>query len=126
MDSTGPVSGFACTYAKGGLQVDHKDLAVTDLAGAGRAGDGGDGVVDPLVRQGDFDLQLGQEGNGVFGAAIDFRMPFLAAIAAHFRHGQAGNADLGQGEAHIVEAMRLDDGGNEFHGPVSSRKRVNG
>ena len=44
-------------------------------------------------RDRDFDLQLGQEAHGVFGAAVDFRVALLAAVALDLGHGQAVHAD---------------------------------
>jgi hypothetical protein len=39
----------------------------------------------------------------------------LATVAFDFRHGEAGDADLAEGVAHVVELERLDDGDDEFH-----------
>ena len=55
--------------------------------------DGGDHIVGAFVGHGHFDLQLGDEGDGVFRAAIDFLVALLAAIAAHFGHGHAFDAE---------------------------------
>ena len=54
-------------------------LAVADLAGVGGLDDGLDGRLDLRVGQDDFDLDLGQEIHGVFAAAIDLGVAFLAA-----------------------------------------------
>ena len=78
-------------------------------------------------RDRDFDLDLGQEAHGVFGAAIDFRMALLPAISFDFRHRETVNADGGQGVADFFEFEWLDDRHNNFHGsyprlgPVETR-----
>ena len=46
-----------------------EDLAVADLAGLGGAGDGIDDLVDLVGGDSHFDLELGQEADGVFRAA---------------------------------------------------------
>ena len=99
--------------------IQHKNLAVADPSRARGAGDGGDGILHPLVRQRHLDLELGQEGNGVFGAAIDFGMALLAAITAHLGHRHAVHADFGERQADAVQAVRLDNGDDEFHAAQS-------
>src|SRR5687768_3487590 len=97
------------------LEADDEDLAVTDLAGLGRADDGFDGLVDLIGSDRDLDLDLGQEAHGVFGAAIDFRMAFLTAIPLHFRHREAVNADRSQRVADLFEFEWLDNSHDDFH-----------
>src|SRR5580704_2286631 len=98
------------------VEVDHEDLAVADLAGLGSRGDGVDGLVDLVGRDGHFDLDLGQETHGIFGAAIDFRMALLAAISLDFSHRETVNANGGQGVPDFFEFEWLDDRHNDFHG----------
>src|SRR5689334_18859469 len=97
------------------VEIDDEDLAVADLAGFGRGGDGIDGLVDLLGGDRDFDLDLGQETHGVFGAAIDFRMPLLSAVSLDFRHRETVNANGGQGVPDFFELEWLDDRHNDFH-----------
>src|SRR3954453_11164367 len=98
------------------VEVDDEDLAVADLAGLGSGGDGVDGLVDLIGGHGDLDLDLGQEANGIFGAAIDFRVTLLAAITFDFRHRETVNANGGQGVTDFFEFEWLDDRHNNFHG----------
>src|SRR5438128_12678392 len=98
------------------VEVDDEDLAVADLAGFCSRGDRVDGLVDLVRIDGDLDLDLGQEAHGVFGAAIDFRVAFLPAVALDFRHRQTVNADGGQGVTDFFEFEWLDDRHNNFHG----------
>src|SRR6266487_3660768 len=107
--------GFAGADAHRVLETEHEDLAVADLAGLGRAGDGFGDFVDLVSGDRDFDLELGQEAHGIFGAPIDFGMALLAAIPLDFSDGQP--------VADLVELEWLDDGHDEFHenpplGPV--------
>jgi hypothetical protein len=39
----------------------------------------------------------------------------LAPVALDLGDGEAGNADLAERVAHVVELERLDDGDDEFH-----------
>src|SRR3546814_18907133 len=61
--------GFAGTDADGLFQVDHEDLAVADLAGVGRLGDGLDDAIELIVSDGTVDFYLRQEVDEVFGTA---------------------------------------------------------
>ena len=97
-----------------------EDLAVADLAGAGRAFDGLDHAVDDRVVDRGFDLHLGQEVDHVLGAAVQLGVALLAAEALDLGHRDALHADGAQGFAHFVELERLDDGGHHLHGLFSS------
>src|SRR4051812_42252227 len=44
--------------AHGALERDHEDLAVADVAGAGRFADGAEGALHELVRDGDLEADL--------------------------------------------------------------------
>src|SRR3982074_2055356 len=98
------------------VEVDDEDLAVADLSGFCRSGNGFDGLLDLVGIDGDLDLDLGQEADRVFGAAIDFRMALLPAISLHFRHRETMNANGGQGVTDFFELEWLDDRHNNFHG----------
>ncbi|MNT35298.1 hypothetical protein D3C72_1713210 [compost metagenome] len=62
-----------------------------------------------------LDLDLGEEVDDVFGAAVELGMPLLAAKSLHLGHRQPGHADVSQGFTHLVELERFDDGGNLLH-----------
>src|SRR5476649_698383 len=102
--------GFAGTDANSLFQIDHKDLAVTDLAGVGRLGYRLDNPVKILVVNGDINLHLGQEVDHVFRAAIQLGVTLLPTEAFDLSNGNALHADLGQRLAHVVQLERLDDG----------------
>src|SRR6185312_8820466 len=98
------------------VEVDDEDLAVADLAGLGSGCDGVDGLVDLIRGHADLDLDFGQEAHGIFGAAINFRVALLAAVAFDFRHRETVNANGGQGVTDFFEFEWLDDRHNNFHG----------
>ena len=82
------------------------DKVVETITSTAKTGQIGDGKI----------FEFGQEVRRVFGAAIDLGVAALAAVALDFGHGEAGNADLAERVAHVVELERLDDGDDEFHG----------
>src|ERR1044072_2546672 len=92
-----------------------EDLAVADLAGLGRCRDGLDCPVDEFRCNRDFDLELRQEADCIFGAAIDFGVPLLAPVALHLGYGQPLNTDRRKGFADLIELERLDNGHHNFH-----------
>src|SRR4051812_33640516 len=75
------VVGLAGADAHGARDVGDEDLAVADLSGFRRRGDGVDDAVGLVVRDRYFDPHLGQEMHGIFGAAINFGVALLPAIA---------------------------------------------
>src|SRR5205823_7735966 len=60
----------------------NEDLAVADLSRLSRFHDRIDDFVAGFVRHHDFDLQLGNEVDAVFSAAIRFLLSFLSPEAA--------------------------------------------
>ena len=97
------------------LDVENEDLAVADLAGAGRLLDGFDDLIEQVVLDRCFDLYLGQEINDVFGATVKFGMSFLTAEPLDLGDGNALHANGGERFTHLVKLEWLDDGSNEFH-----------
>src|SRR5215813_3308284 len=92
-----------------------EDLAVTDLAGLGGRNDGFDHGSHAIGRHRHFDADLRQEVHGVFGAAVDFGVSFLAAVARDLARSHALHAERDQRVAHVLELERLDDGDDQFH-----------
>ena len=90
------VVGFPSADANRVLDCRDEDLAVTDLASLGGALDGGERLVDLGAWHDDFDFDLRQEADGVFGTAIDFRMPLLTAVAFDLGDRHALQAKIGQ------------------------------
>ena len=81
-------------------------------------------MIASTVGHDDFHLHLGQEIDHVLGATIKFGVALLPAEALHFRHGEPGNADLGEGLAHFVQLERLDHGFDAFHKALHVRTPV--
>ena len=108
--------GFAGADAQRMVDRRDEDLAVADLPGTRVRGDDLDRLVGDVGGDRDFDAQLGQEVHDVFGAAIDFGMSLLAAVALDLGHRHAVDADGRQCLAHLVKLERFDDRDDEFHG----------
>ncbi len=102
--------GFAGADANGVLYGGDKDLAVTNLAGAGGGHDSGDDPVDVSGGNGGFNLDLWQEVYGVFGATVDLGVTLLAAVTFDFGDGHALNAKVGQGLPDLLQLEGFDDG----------------
>ena len=95
---------------------DGENLAVADLAGLGRVADRLGDLVGLFLGDGDLDADLRQEVHRVFGAAIDFGVALLPAVAFDLGDGHALDADAEQGVADLLELERLDDGNDQLHG----------
>jgi hypothetical protein len=95
--------------------IAHKNLAITNLACAGRRLDGFQGSWREVISNNQFDLDLRQKINNVFGPAVKFRVAFLAAISLGLQHGHALYADFLKGFLHFVELKGFDDGFDFFH-----------
>src|SRR6476646_26162 len=90
-------------------------LAVADPAGLGRLEDhldhrGGVDVVDEHLHP-----DLGHEVDGVLRAAVDLAVPALATVPAGLADRHTGDPEGLQGLLHLLELVRLDDGGDELH-----------
>src|SRR5262245_17169145 len=79
--------GLAGADAHRALDPVHENLAVADLSGLGGIGDRLHDLLDLIVVDCDVEAYLGQEIHGVFGAAIDFLVSLLAAVALDLGNG---------------------------------------
>src|SRR3569623_705321 len=109
-------AGLAGADAGDREKVEHEDLAVADAARLGARADGRNDAVGLSVIDCDLDLELGKEVHRIFGAAVDFGMALLAAIAFDFGHGHAVDVERIQRLTHLLKPGRLDDCDHEFHG----------
>src|SRR5690349_13826172 len=75
---------YAGADAHGGLDVDDENLAVADGAGVGGVANGLDDPVGIVGRHHNRDADLGHQVRLIFGATVDFRVPFLTAVAPRF------------------------------------------
>jgi len=109
------VAGFLGADADGVFGGVDEHLAVADLAGLGGLDDDVNGRADQVVRDDHFDFDLGQKINGVFAAAVNLRVPLLAAEALDLGDGHALKADVIQGVFDLGEFVRFDDCFDFFH-----------
>src|SRR3982751_5283128 len=114
--SDGVVVDFAGADAHHLLDRRHEDLAVTNLPGLGGLDDRLNATFDVAVLHDYLELDLGQEVDDVFGAAIQLGVTLLAAETLDLGDGQTGHADLPEGLAHFLELERFDDRSDLFHG----------
>ena len=70
---------------------------------------------DQVVGHGQLDLHLGDEVDGVLGAAVHLGVPLLAAEAADLGDGHAVQLLLGQRVFDVVELEMPDNGLDLFH-----------
>src|SRR5690606_39040573 len=107
--------GLAGANADGLFEIEDEDLPVADLSGVGRLLDRFDDLLEQLLLDGDFDLDLGEEIDDVLCAPVQFGVSLLPAEALDLGDGDALYADGGEGLPHLVKLERLDDRGYEFH-----------
>src|SRR5262245_60743132 len=103
---------FAGADADAVLERQDEDLAVADLAlvaGASGLDDRLDRRLDELVVDGDLQLHLAQQVDGVLVAAVDLGVALLAAEALDVADGQADDLDFVERFLDRLELRRLDD-----------------
>src|SRR6185436_16241833 len=83
------LAGFAGADAHHLLERRDEDLAVADLAGAGRCLDGFDHALDDRVVDRRLDLHLGQKVHHVLGAPVQLRVALLPTEALDLGHRDA-------------------------------------
>src|SRR5215470_5267549 len=66
-----------------------ENLAVADLPGPRRRRDGLDDLIGAIAGDRHFNAELGQEADGVLGAAVDLAMSLLTAVAFDLGDGHA-------------------------------------
>src|SRR5260370_34008683 len=96
------LSAFVITDADRVIHARNKNLAITNLASACRAHNGLDRLLHHGVREHHLQLDLGQQVHGIFPSAIKFGVPLLSAVAAHFHHRHALDADVMERRFHSV------------------------
>src|SRR5713226_8956180 len=101
--------------ANGLIDGENEYFPVANFAGLGRADDRRHRRVHAVVRQDQFDFDLGQEIDGVFAAAVDLGMTLLATETLDFTHGHALDPRRAQGILHFFQLERFNDGFNFFH-----------
>src|SRR5579864_4681372 len=96
-------------------ELSHEDLAVAHFAGARGLHDGVDHLLGEGVGNRDLDAGLGYELDGVLRAPVHLGVAALPAETAHLADREAPHPDIAQNVAHLIQAVRLDDGGDQFH-----------
>ena len=77
--------------------------------------------IHDAVGNDDFDFDLGEEINDIFGAAIKLGMALLPSKAFRFGDGDAGHSRFVKRFFHFIELEWLDNRLNFFHRRVSRR-----
>src|SRR5258707_1526065 len=107
--------GFAGTDAPCMVERSDENLSVPDLSGPRSGGNGLDGTIHLFCWHRNFDAKLGQEVHGIFGAAVDFRVPLLSPVAFDFRNRHAAHSKPGERLSDFVELEWLDDRDDQLH-----------
>src|SRR5438445_10812948 len=108
--------GLAGADSQGVVDRRDEDLAVADLPGTRVRGNDLDRLLGDVGGDRDFDSELGQEVHDIFGAAIDFGVALLAAVALDLGHRHAVDADGRERLTYLVKLEGFDDRDDEFHG----------
>src|SRR3546814_4147384 len=87
--------------------VEHKDLAVTDAAGAGRVLQSFHDRRHQIVGNHHLDLHLRQEVHSVFGAPLDFRLPLLPPEALDLTNRQPLDSRSEEHTSELQSLMRI-------------------
>ena len=100
------------------LEGEHEYLAVADLAGLAGGLDRLDDTVNNRPVDSDFKFHFWNEADGIFGATIKLRVPFLAAMAFYFSDRDALDTKGTQRLADLVQLEGFYDCNDIFHGQV--------
>jgi hypothetical protein len=69
-------------------------LPIADFARSGRLDDGGDDFLNLFVRDGNFQLDFGQQVHDILRSPIALHLPSLSSMPSHLRNRHADDADL--------------------------------
>ena len=103
---------FTGTNADNLFQGGNKNFAIANFSGVGRFQNRIDDIIDHIIIDGDFKLNLGQEINHVLGTSVKLGMAFLTAKALHLRYCYTLYVDIGQSLANIIHFKGLNNSGN--------------
>src|SRR3546814_12207176 len=81
-------TGFNGTNTINLLEIKDENLAIADLAGSGRLLDRFDDLINHVILDGNFELDLGQEIDDILGTAVELGVTFLTSKTLQF-----GNRD---------------------------------
>jgi len=108
-------SALAGPYPDDIIDRHDEDLPVTDLAGTGGRNDRLDSLFNEGIGNHRLDLDLREQIDLVFAAAVELGMPPLPAETADFGHGHPAHAQGHQGFPDGIEFERLDDRFDPLH-----------
>src|SRR5580698_7729306 len=114
-NSDGVYSGFPRPDPDGFFDVRDEDFSIADPPGLGGATDRLNRFFNHVITEHDLDLHLGEKIDHVFGAAIEFGVPFLAPESLGFGDCNSLQTDLLESLFHLVEFERLDNRLDFFH-----------
>src|SRR5579863_1533112 len=114
------VVGFAGADPDHAIDVGDEDLTVPDLPGLGRLEYGLDDLVDQVGAHGNLHTRLRDEIHHVLRTPVELGVAALTTEALHLGDGHAGDADLRERRADIVELEGFDDCRNQFHARTSA------
>src|ERR1700730_16444878 len=86
-----------------------EDLAIPYFPSGSRLYDGVNHRIHEIVRQHEFELDLGQEVHTVFTTAINLGVALLPAVPEHIGDGHAFHAQLGQHFLYRLKSGWLDN-----------------
>jgi hypothetical protein len=109
------IAGFPCANADRIFDCADKNLPIADFPGFGRLDNGFDCLIRLLVAQHDFNFDLRQKIDGVFAAAINLGVAFLAPETFYFGDGHSFDAEAGKGFLYVFQFKRFYDGLDFFH-----------
>ena len=101
--------------ADGGFHGADEDFAIADFPGFGSLDDGIDGGLHAVFSDDELNFNFGEEVHGVFAAAIDFGVTFLATKSLDFGDRHAFESDFVQGVFDVLKFEWLDDCFYFFH-----------
>jgi hypothetical protein len=109
------IIGFAGADAQRACDVANEDFTIANAARLRSCCNGFDHALCLFVGYDDFEFNLGQEIDYIFGAAVKLCVTLLAAKAARFCYGDARDADFVERLFHFVEFEGFDDRFDLFH-----------
>src|SRR3546814_6355211 len=94
-------TGFTGTDTINLLEIKDENLAIADLAGSGRLLDRFDDLIQHVILDGNFELDLGQEIDDILGTAVELGVTFLTSKTLHFGNRDPLHANGGESLTHL-------------------------
>src|SRR5581483_4982107 len=107
--------------ANGVVDLRHEDFAVADFAGTCGGEDRLDGFVGHFVAHDHFDLDLGEEVDGIFATTVKLGVALLSAVTAGLEDGHALDTCFEERIFDSIELGGLNNSFNLLHSPGYSK-----